>query len=72
MKKLVVLFTIMMMLAGMGAAYASVYLRKSQRGKFHYAMCRTIKHPYSSKFVPVESRDEAIAQGYQPCGVCKP
>ena len=72
MKKLVVLFTIMMMLAGMGAAYASGYLLNTQSGKFHYASCRTIKHPNSAKFVLVESRDEAIAQGYQPCGVCKP
>lgn len=72
MKKLVVLFTIMMMLAGMGAAYASGYLLNTQSGKFHYASCRTIKHPNSAKFVPVESRDEDIAQGYQPCGVCKP
>ena len=72
MKKLVVLFTIMMMLAGMGAAYASGYLLNTQSGKFHYASCRTIKHPNSAKFVPVESRDEAIVQGYQPCGVCKP
>ncbi|MDD6163980.1 MAG: Ada metal-binding domain-containing protein [Anaerovibrio slackiae] len=44
----------------------------TQSGKFHYASCRTIKHPNSAKFVPVESREEAIAQGYQPCGVCKP
>ena len=56
MKKLVVLFTIMMMLAGMGAAYASGYLLNTQSGKFHYASCRTIKHPNSAKFVPVESR----------------
>lgn len=72
MKKLVVLFIIMMMLAGMGAAYASGYLLNTQSGKFHYASCRTIKHPNSAKFVPVASRDEAIAQGYQSCGVCKP
>ena len=72
MKKLVVLFTIMMMLAGMGAAYASGYLLNTQSGKFHDASCRTINHPNSAKFVSVESRDEAIAQGYQPCGVCKP
>ena len=72
MKKLVIVFTVMLMLAGMGAAYASGYLLNTQSGKFHYASCRTIKHPNSAKFVPVESREEAIAQGYQPCGVCKP
>ena len=72
MKKLVIVFTVMLMLAGMGAAYASGYLLNTQSGKFHYASCRTIKHPNSAKFMPVESREEAIAQGYQPCGVCKP
>ena len=72
MKKLVIVFTVMLMLVGMGAAYASGYLLNTQSGKFHYARCRAIKHPNSAKFVPVESREEAIAQGYQPCGVCKP
>ena len=72
MKKLVIVFTVMLMLVGRGAAYASGYLLNTQSGKFHYASCRTIKHPNSAKFVPVESREEAIAQGYQPCGVCKP
>ena len=72
MKKLVIVFTVMLMLVCMGAAYASGYLLNTQSGKFHYASCRTIKHPNSAKFVPVESREAAIAQGYQPCGVCKP
>ena len=64
--------TVMLMLAGVGAAYASGYLLNTQSCKFHYASCRTIKHPNSAKFMPVESREEAIAQGYRPCGVCKP
>ena len=72
MKKLVIVFTVMLMLVGMGGAFASGYLLNTQSGKFHYASCRSIKHPISAKFVPVESREEAIAQGYQPCGVCKP
>ena len=72
MKKLVIVFTVMLMLAGMGAAYASGYLLNTQSGKFHYASCRTIKHPNSAKFVPVESREEAVDQGYKPCGVCNP
>lgn len=72
MKKVVIVFTIMLMLVGMGAAYASGYLLNTQSGKFHYASCRTIKHPNSAKFVPVESREEAVDQGYKPCGVCNP
>lgn len=72
MKKLVIVFTVMLMLVGMGAAYASGYLLNTQSGKFHYASCRTIKHPNSAKFVPVESREEAVDQGYKPCDVCNP
>lgn len=72
MKKVVIVFTIMLMLVGMGAAYAYGYLLNTQSGKFHYASCRTIKHPNSAKFVPVESREEAVDQGYKPCGVCNP
>ena len=40
--------------------------------KFHYANCR-----YASKISPenyrtCSSREEAIAQGFIPCGVCNP
>ena len=51
---------------------ASDYLANTKSGKFHYADCRTIKHPDAPYFVPYNSRDEAIADGYEPCGVCKP
>lgn len=49
---------------------AASYLGNPRSMKFHYSGCRTIKHP--ENFVPIESRDEAIAAGYVPCGVCKP
>ena len=48
---------------------ASDYLANTKSGKFHYADCRTIKHPDAPHY---SSRDEAIADGYEPCGVCKP
>ena len=51
---------------------ASDYLANTKSGKFHYADCRTIKHPDAPHFVPYSSRDEAIADGYEPCGVCEP
>lgn len=51
-------------------ALASDYLANPRSMKFHYASCRTIKHP--ENFIPYSSRDEAIADGYVSCGVCKP
>jgi len=53
-------------------ALASDYLANTKSGKFHFADCRTIKHPDAPYFVPYDSRDEAIADGYEPCGVCEP
>ncbi|WP_302489042.1 hypothetical protein [uncultured Mitsuokella sp.] len=46
------------------------YLGNPKSMKFHRPSCRTIKHP--ERFVSLDSRDEAIASGYKPCGVCNP
>lgn len=46
------------------------YLGNPNSKKFHRPTCRTIKHP--ENFVAISSRDEAIADDYTPCGVCKP
>ena len=43
---------------------------QSRSMKFHYTDCRTIKHP--ENFVPIDSRDEALAEVHVPFGVCKP
>ena len=53
-------------------ALATDYLANTKSGKFHYATCRTIKHPDAAHFVPYSSREAAIADGYEPCGVCRP
>lgn len=53
-------------------ALATDYLANTKSGKFHYTTCRTIKHPDAPHFVPYSSREEAIADGYEPCGVCHP
>lgn len=53
-------------------ALASDYLANTKSGKFRFANCRTIKHPDAPHLVPYDSRDEAIADGYKPCGVCEP
>ncbi len=51
-------------------ALASDYLGNPRSMKFHYADCRTIKHP--ENFVPFQTRDEAVDAGYVPCKVCNP
>ena len=51
-------------------ALASDYLGNPRSMKFHYASCRTIKHP--ERFVEFDSRGAAVEAGYVPCGVCKP
>ncbi len=51
---------------------AVTYVLNTNSMKFHYANCR-----YASKISPenyrtCSSREEAIAQGFIPCGVCNP
>lgn len=48
----------------------ATYLGNPKSMKFHRPGCRTIKHP--ERFVSLSSRDEAVASGYKPCGVCNP
>ena len=38
-------------------ALATDYLANTKSGKFHYATCRTIKHPDAPHFVPYSSRE---------------
>ena len=51
---------------------ASTYPANTNSGKFHFSDCRTIKHSNAAHFVPYESRDACIADGFKPCGVCRP
>ena len=53
-------------------ALASDYMGNSHSMKFHYTNCRTIKHANAAYWVHFNTRDEAVAAGYTPCGVCKP
>lgn len=56
--------------SGASAIPEASYLGNPNSKKFHRPTCRTIKHP--ENFVAISSRDEAIADDYTPCGVCKP
>lgn len=70
MKKISLVLATLCLLSSFGTAFAADYLGNPNSMKFHHANCRTIKHP--ENFVPFDSRDEAIAEGYAPCRVCKP
>ncbi len=70
LKKLALAILAAMMVSMASPALASDYLGNPKSMKFHYSDCRTIKHP--ENFVTFGSREEAVAAGYKPCGVCKP
>lgn len=51
---------------------SAAYIGNSNTGKFHRAGCRMIGSMNEEHKVPVATREEAIAGGYDPCGICKP
>ena len=69
-RKLAIALTAACLMSAVSPALASDYLGNPKSMKFHYANCRTIRHP--ENFVEFVTRDEAIDAGYSPCGVCKP
>ncbi len=46
------------------------YIGNKNSKKFHLPTCRTLPSPANRVYF--NSRDEAIKQGYTPCGNCKP
>ena len=49
------------------------YIANKNTKKFHYTYCKSVKQMKDSNKVYLEcTRDEALAQGYSPCGNCNP
>ena len=72
MKTKLIVATIMIMLVlMMSHVLASTYLANTKSGKFHYYDCSTIKYPNAAHFVPYDSREAAIADGYIACQKCR-
>ena len=71
-EKLIAAATTVLILTIGTSALASGYLINTKSGKFHYVTCRTIKNPNAPHFEEVDSREEAIAMGYEPCKICRP
>lgn len=49
-----------------------VYIGNRNTKKFHSPLCRGVRDMNEENKVCLRSREEAIAQGYVPCGWCKP
>jgi len=48
------------------------YIGNRKSMKFHYPECEGVKKMSPKNMVPLASREDAIALGYKPCGLCKP
>lgn len=70
LKRIAIALSAAATLSAFSTALAAGYLANPRSMKFHYSSCRTVKHP--ENFVEYDSREEAIADGYAPCGVCRP
>ena len=55
------------------APAAQSYVLNTNTHKFHHPSCRAVKQMKDSNRWDVEkTRDEVIAMGYEPCGICTP
>ena len=48
------------------------YIGNKNTGKFHVSTCSEIKKMKESNKVPLNSREEAVANGYVGCKRCNP
>ena len=51
-------------------AESAAYIGNRRSGVFHKPTCNTL--PSSRNSVPLDSREQAIKEGYRPCGNCNP
>lgn len=48
------------------------YIASAHSNKFHYPNCRYVNQISENNIVAYSSRDDAIADGKEPCSVCHP
>lgn len=68
LKKSLLLASLLMLLTSTAFAYVG----NSSSHKFHHEGCRAERKIRADHRVHFDTRDEAIAAGYTPCGICKP
>ncbi len=49
-----------------------LYIGNKNSKKFHYPSCSSVKQMKDANKVELHGRDEAIREGYDPCGRCHP
>lgn len=60
-------------ISGSGSAATQKYILNTNTKKFHYPTCRSVSQmKEKNKKAVTASRDDVIADGYSPCGNCKP
>ena len=72
MKKIFSVLIAISLILFAATAMATTYLANTKSGKFHYYDCPTIKYPNAAHFVPYNSREAVVADGYIPCKRCCP
>lgn len=50
----------------------TAYIGNKNTKKFHHSYCGSVKQMKDKNKVPINSREQAISQGYDPCGNCNP
>lgn len=68
MKRILTLTTVLLLICSTALAYVG---NRNSR-KFHYDSCRAVHKMKDSNKVYIEKREDAINQGYTPCGICRP
>jgi len=58
--------------APMEEANLPLYIGNKNSKKFHDPSCSSVTQMKDANKVELHGRDEAIRQGYDPCGRCKP
>lgn len=61
--------------ASEGAAkgdFGSYYVGNKNSKRFHYSYCNSVKRMSDKNKIAFDSRNEAIGEGYKPCGNCNP
>ena len=54
------------------ALFDTPYIGNSFRHRFHYRDCPSVDQMWEEHQVPFNTREEALAAGYRPCGNCRP
>ncbi len=58
--------------AELGCSAGTEFVGSKNSDKYHYCDCRYVKKIKSENLLCFDDKEDAQAEGYVPCGVCKP